>query len=141
MFYFGDPDDFLGTLGPPTRFQPQWAGRGYKHYVFDSSPVGHVISPDLMHHQMINVHPEAARLPVEAELLNYIRETGENPHQFRLPEHQSAWDQLSEVFGFPDTRPGSVAMPLPVDTTGMASGDINPMTGRWPSDHPRGPHG
>jgi len=141
MDYFGEPFDILGTLGPPTRFQPQWTGKGFQHFVFDSSPVGHIISPDLSHHQVINVHPENRDLPVERELLGYIKETGYNPAEFRLPEHQTGWDQLSEVFGFPDTRPSTGGIRLPHDETAASSGDINPMTGRWPSEHPRGRQG
>jgi hypothetical protein len=133
MRFFGDINDFLGTLGPPTAFQPQWAGVGYKSYLFESSPVGHVITPDGQRHQLINVHPEDAHLPVERALLGYIRETGYNPYQFDIPEHQTYWDSLSEQFGFPDSRPASLAdQPLPADTLPQASGDLNPATGRFP---------
>lgn len=137
MKFIGEPWELLPNLGPPTAFQPQWTGKGYKHYVFQSSPVSHVIAPDGRQHQMINVRPEDAHLPVERGLLGYIKDTGYNPAQFDIPDHQTAWDALSEQFGFPDTRPASMARSLPTDASRFSTGDINPVTGRWPSSLPR----
>ncbi len=111
MKFIGDPYDLLGTLGPPTAFQPQVSGQGYKHYVFETSPVAHAIGPDGSHHQMIEVHSEDAHLPVERALLGYIRDVGYDAREFDLPE-QVHWDRTSEQFGFPDTRPASLAQPV-----------------------------
>ena len=110
MRFFGNPADPFISYGPPTRFQPQWSGQGYKHQVFDSALVAHVIAPDGVQHQMISVYPEHAHLPVEHALLDYFASTGGNPAEFALPEHQSAWDYIGQQFGIPDSRPGSLAV-------------------------------
>jgi hypothetical protein len=130
--YIGDPTDFLGTLGPPTRFQPEWEGVGYKRFMFDTSPVGHVVDTEGNHYQQINLHAESIHLPVEGALLDYVVDTGYNPRQFAFPEHQSDWDYIGEQFGFPDSRPGLFSSNLPHDTVRQSSGDVNPMTGRFP---------
>lgn len=130
MNYIGDPANFLGTVGPPTRIQPEWEGVGYKHLVYDTSPVGHIIAPDGLHHQMINIHAEKAHLPLEGALLDYIGNTGYNPQQFQIPEHLNEWYQQSEQFGFPDSRPGSVAMVQPREA--RPSDYIETATGVYP---------
>lgn len=132
-----EPYAFLNDLGPPTRFQPERAGQGYTHLVYSSSPVTHVTAPDGVQHQMIQVHPEEAHLPVEHSLLRYMRDAGENPATFHLPDSAMHWDAMSEQYGFPDSRPASTGQALPGDYTQKASGDINPVTGRWPGSLPQ----
>lgn len=112
MNFFGEPFDLMGTVGPPTAYQPEWSGVGFKHYVFKSSPVTHVIAPDNAHHQYIDIDPEDDHLPVEREIMGLIQETGYNPRQFNLPEHLTHWDYVGEQFGYPDTRVGSNAQPV-----------------------------
>jgi hypothetical protein len=141
MRFNQDPYQFLGAgFGPPTRPTPERAGQGDTRFVFHSSPVTHVITGDGQQHQMIQVHPEEAHKPVEHALLRYMRDAGENPATFHLPLSQMHWDQMSEQFGYPDSRPATTsgAPTLPNDDLAAASGDLNPVTGRWPSSHPRG---
>jgi hypothetical protein len=136
MRFNQDPYQFLGAgFGPPTRPTPERAGQGDTRFVFHSSPVTHTVTGDGGQFQAIQVHPEEAHKPVEHALLRYMRDAGENPATFHLPLSEMHWDARSEQFGFPDSRPATTsrASSLPHDDLGAASGDLNPVTGRWPS--------
>ena len=92
-----NPYDYFGSYGPPTIYSPEWTGQGYKHYVFDDSPVAHVRCPDGQMHQFLNIHPHEAHLPVESELMEYVDQTGYNPAEMTMPDYEGGWIQIGRA--------------------------------------------
>lgn len=139
MQFFNDvPWTLFDTIGPPTKAQPQWSGRGYKRFVFNSNPVQHVVDHDGSHSQMIQVHAEEAHLPVEHELNSYMKETGYNASAFFLPAGQTHTDNYGTAqYDNPDSRPGSDAiLPPPPGRAKAALQSVNPARGPNPPSHP-----